>query len=473
MAYQTIGINIAGPSYQSRSNQLASMQTLNWYQEQNTGAKDEFSLMPFPGLVSRSINAGRDRGMHQMIEIGYRVSGTTLYSFDKDGATTSIGSVPGAGRCILADDGINLFIVTEKQVYQYDSVAGTITNVTSGNIGSPNAVAFLNDKFIYDRGQGNDFAVSSVGDGADIPIENIAGAISDPDNLLLPYTFRQSIFFYGARSIETWYDAGTGSPPVARIEQQIFPVGLGAVYSVSSNDNAMYFLGDDRQVYQFTGSPPVRMSSIAISNAIESYETVSDAIGWCCTFQGQNFYIITFPTENKTWCLSETFGKDGWFEISSGTNGAKYQATSYVYVYGKHWLADDSTGDLYEWKFDNYQNNLEPIQRRRVLPPITGDLLGKKGARIQMSRLELIVEKGVGLITGQGEDPRIMIETSFDGHEFGAGTWARIGRQGEFVLKVELNQLKSFYEMMIRITFTDPCFCSLHGAAIDLKLAGR
>ena len=55
-----------------------------------------------------------------------------------------------------------------------------------------------------------------------------------------------------------------------------------------------------------------------------------------------------------------------------------------------------------------------------------------------MSRLELIMESGTGTITGQGENPRVMIEPSYDGgRTFESGSWARIGRLGEHILKVE------------------------------------
>jgi hypothetical protein len=408
-----------------------------------------------------------------MIEIGYRVAGNSLYSFDQNGTHAEIGSIPGSGRCIFADDGQNLFVVTDRAVYKYDSISGVIANVTSGNIGSPNGVAYLNDKFIYDRGQGNDFAVSNVGAGETVNIANIAGAISDPDDLLMCYAFRQSMFFYGSRTIETWYDKGTGSPPLDRIDGQIFPVGLAAIYSLSHNDTAMYFLGDDRQIYQFTGAKPTRVSSPSLSNEIEGYSVVSDAIGWCFTIQGQNFYCITFPTESKTWVINETFGKNGWVQISSGIGGQSYGATSYVYVYGKHWLAGEHNGALYSWDLETYQNDGEVMERRRTFPPISGSSLGAAGRRLQMSKIEIKMEKGVGLISGQGDDPQIIVEISTDGHTYMEIGRPKIGRLGDFSLKVEAFALVTFYDLTVRLTVTDPVFCSIHAIDIDIKEAGR
>lgn len=471
--YKALPIQIAGPWYTSRSGQLASMKTINYYMEANQGAKTEYALMPFPGLRTVSNVLGVSRGMHQMVEVGYRVVGQKLYSFDSSGVHTELGDVPGTGRCIFDDDGINLFIVTDKNVYKYSSTTGTIANVTSVNIGSPNSVSYLNDKFVYDRGQGNDFAVSNVGAGDTVNSANIAGAISDPDDLLRCYAFRQTMWFYGSRTIEPWYDKGVGSPPLDRIDGQIQTVGLGAVYSLSSNDNAMYFLGDDRQVYQFNGAAKTRISSTAISNEIESYAKVSDAIGWCFTLQGHNFYAITFPSERKTWCVNEEFGQSGWFELRGGVGGGVYPATGLVWVYDKNWL-EDATGNLLCLDVNYFENSGDPIERVRVLAPISGDLIGKPGQRLQISRVELIIEKGIGTIAGQGEDPKIMIEPSYDGGKtFNEGSWVRIGRLGEFTIKAEWDQVVSFYDLVLRIRITDPVFSSLHSAAVHIKEGGR
>jgi hypothetical protein len=90
-----------------------------------------------------------------------------------------------------------------------------------------------------------------------------------------------------------------------------------------------------------------------------------------------------------------------------------------------------------------------------------------------MSRLEIMMNTGVGVISGQGDKPRIMIETSYDGgRTWRAGTWASTGRLGEFILKVELFNMKSFYDCMVRFSTTDPVNYSVYSSSVDLRLAG-
>jgi hypothetical protein len=93
---------------------------------------------------------------------------------------------------------------------------------------------------------------------------------------------------------------------------------------------------------------------------------------------------------------------------------------------------------------------------------------------MQMSRFELLMEVGTGIITGQGEDPKIMIEASYDGGKsWSEETWMDIGRLGETDIRAEWFNLDSFYDLMIRLTITDPVPCTIYSGAIDVRPAGR
>ena len=134
MAYLTVNINTTGPSYKSRSKPLSSQQTKNWYQQFNDGGKDQYVLMPFPGLKVIGNASGIDRGFNRMAEILYQVKGNTLFEIDRFGTHTNRGTIPGTGRAIMANDGINLFIVTDLKVYQYSTDSLAVTEVTDTEI---------------------------------------------------------------------------------------------------------------------------------------------------------------------------------------------------------------------------------------------------------------------------------------------------------------------------------------------------
>jgi hypothetical protein len=471
--FQTVPVNITGPSYKDRSRTLSSQETRNFYQELVDSGKDKYVIKSFPGQLNITTQtAGTDRGMHQMSEIAYRVVGTTLFKVLSDGSRTDLGTIPGYDRCIFADDGVNLFIVASNNVYHYDDGAGTLAIVTDTSIVGAQSVAFINNQFAYTFPLLTVFSV--VGDGSSASSLNAVGAESDPDELVRDYTFDQILYRFGTRTCENWYNSGVGVPPFDRIEGQIINIGLGAIHSVNNSKDFVYWLGSDLQVYRARGGQEQAISTAAISGAIQSYSYIGDAFGEVATIDNKVIYILTFPTANKTWCLIEELGVNGWFELSEGVTKGRWNAGSVLEVYNKVLIGDRSNGNLNELDFDTYSQAGETWRRRRILASVNGDIFGQKGQRVEMSRMEFIIETGTGLVTGQGDDPQIMIEASYDGgRSWDEGKWLKIGRQGEFNIRAEWYSMKSFYDMMVRLTTSDPVAFNIYSAAIDLRLAGR
>lgn len=473
MTYSVVNINTTGPSYKSRSKPLSSQQTKNWYQQFNDGGKDQYVLMPFPGLKVIGNAAGIDRGFNRMAEILYQVKGNTLYEIDRFGTHTVRGAIPGTGRAIMANDGINLFIVTDLRVFQYSTDSLAVTEVTDPEITGAQSVDFINNQFLYTKKKFT--TVSDVGNGAAASGLNIVGEETLPDDLVRDFVFEEIIYRCGVRSVVGWFNSGVGSPPIEKLQGRIFNVGLAAINSIAETDEAFYWLGDDNAIYRASGGNKQRISTDAISNEIQSYSRVDDALGYTFTFEGQTFYAISFPTGNRTFVISESLGDDGWFEISSGTNDGVYQGTSFISAYDKIIVADKSNGNVYELDLNAYQNNGEVLQRTRVTQTVDATLIGgSKKDRIGMSTLTIEMETGVGVIEGQGDNPRIMIEYSDDGgRTFSSGTWARVGRLGEFVLLVEFDNLGTFYSRIFRFSTSDPVNYSVYSASISLRFAGK
>lgn len=470
MPFEAKPVNIAGPSYQSRSKALSDQRTKNFYQEVNPGAKAEYVLQSFPGQkLFGSTIGGADRGSHTMAGVPFSVVGASLVSASSAGTHTVAGTIPGTARCTFADDGTNLFICTAGSVYQYDGA--TISQVTDTNIDGSIAVDILNNQFIYTKP--NLFIISDVGDGSSASGLNAAQAEAQPDDLVRAYVFDETVYMLGTRTIEEWYNSGAGSPPFARIVGQVHDVGLDALHSVANTDEYMYWLGDDARVYRLRSGSLDAISNIGVSNAIEGYIATDDAIGYTATFQGQNFYFLHFPTANKSWGYSEALGPDGWFEISSGTNDAMYSGTSIARAYNKNLVRDKASGKLFEWSTTTYSDNGDTIQRQRVLSPIHGGLFGQPGRRLKMSGIDFVVQTGVGIISGQGENPRIMVEYSKDDSiDWAHGGWMELGRQGIYQADVKWDKMLSFKSLNIRLTVTDPVFVSIHSAAIRIKDGG-
>lgn len=460
-----VPINITGQSYKSRSRPLSSQFTQNWYAEvvENQSAKSDYVLMPFPGMKAFGSAAGSDRGMLYHKSVLYKVTGTTLYSVSPSGAHASLGTIPGQSRCILVGIGSNVVVVTQGAAYQYNGT--NVAEITDGDLETPNSAAHLNNQIIYD-GDGGRFASSDVGDATSISGLNYATAESNADDLIRVYVHNQLLYLLGDDTIEVWWNSGIGSPPFDRVEGGIIEIGLGALYSVASNSDFMYFLGSDSHVYRVNGAQEQRVSTAAIHREISGYATVSDAIAFCFELQGQSFYCLSLPGQDRTLLYSE---QTGWSDLSSG--GGRTFANSYAFAYRKHLVADRRSGNIYEWDLDTFTDAGETIIRIRDTGPIHGGLFGQPGKRIEMNRFELIMETGRGLLSGQGLNPKISLQVSDDGgRTWSTERWASVGKQGEFQLSVFWTALGSFTERLFRVRCSDPVFYSIHSAGAEIEI---
>ena len=472
MTFQTLPVQIAGGSYQSQSKPLSSQQTVNFYPKSTPLAKDQFVLFSFPGLKPIGSSAGKDRGLHRMAEALYQVKGESLFRIAKDGTHTDLGTINGTDRCIMADDGVNLFIVSSTGVYQYSSDTDAITIVTDVNIVGAKSVAFINNQFIYTNDRFS--IVSNVGDGSTANGLNIIGEESLPDDMVRDFIFDDIIYRCSERSIVAWYNSGVGNPPIEKLQGRIFQVGLAAINSIARTDDAMYWLGDDFSIYQSSAGAKLKISTDAISHALTKFDTISDAVANTFVIDGISFYAITFPSGGKTFVLNETLGQQGWFELSSGISGGIYQGSTLIECYGKTYASDKDNGNIYTLCPNTFTNNGETIRRVRTTGSVNSEPFGVKGKLTQMSKAKFIMESGVGLISGEGENPRILVEYSDDGgYTWKHGNWPRVGRLGERTLQVEFFNLTKFYDRIFRIVTTDPVSYSIFSATIDLRLVGN
>lgn len=470
MSFTTVPFNICGATYESSSRPLSTQSTMGFFQLYNENGKDPYTMHSFYGreLLTDAVQ-GDERGYNRMNEVLYRVCGTKLYEVSSAGVHTEKGSVSGSGRCILTNDGDNLVIVSDA-VYIYTKSTNTFVINTNVNLTNVLSATFLNSKIIYTTSELS--FVAAAEDPFDVEGVESVGADSSPDKMVRDYAFNQTLYRFGIRTCEPWYDAGTGTPPIFRYEGQQFSIGLKAIHSLAQTDNALYWLGDDNIIYRVSGSTREPVSDDGLANAIENMEDSTDAIGNTFTFQGQNFYMITFVSGNRTFVINEKLGVNGIFELSTGINEQYYSGTSIIDAYGKNYvLSRDSVSILNKNKYTQLD---DLMVRRRITKAITSDVLGVKGKNMKMSRLEIIMEQGEGLITGQGEVPKMMIETSIDGgRSYAHSAWIDLGRLGENTLRVELFNILFGQSFVFRLTITDPVPVSIYSAAIDLKLAGK
>ena len=162
-------------------------------------------------------------------------------------------------------------------------------------------------------------------------------------------------------SIEPSYFTGSGTPPYNRANNAVQEsVGTEAPHSIAKNKDYTYFFGSDRIPYQMAGTASRPIGDPAICQEIAKYSTVSDAFGLCFNFDSQFFYMLSFPTEGKTWLYNQNPGI--WTNLSYYPDSGSHLMAGYCYCYGKHLVIDRRNGNIYELDHDTFTDNSEIIQ---------------------------------------------------------------------------------------------------------------
>jgi hypothetical protein len=81
----------------------------------------------------------------------------------------------------------------------------------------------------------------------------------------------------------------------------------------------------------------------------------------------------------------------------------------------------------------------------------------KSGEFLSIAQLWIEMEAGVGLVTGQGSDPQVMLQISRDGgHSWGAELVAAIGKLGMYRMRALWNRLGRSRDWLFKFRITDP-----------------
>ena len=276
-----VEIPLIGPHYTSREKPLSSQIARNLRPEINPEAKNQVCLHNAAGLRIFSNPGGIDRGLHDFNNLLYAVNGQSLYSIDDTGANINLGTIPGSGRCVMANDSSQLIIATGDTPYRY-TVAGGVEAITDPNLVNPTTVAYINSQFIFDNNAGvwGEWVSSSIEAGLSVDALDYAQAEAHPDDLIAIIPYRQLVYFFGSKSVEPWTNTGTGNPPWARASSGVRPFGVAGTHAVLTTSEYIYFLDNNRIPRRSNGLDFPSIGNPAIGVEFAKYSKIDDCIAF-------------------------------------------------------------------------------------------------------------------------------------------------------------------------------------------------
>jgi hypothetical protein len=248
-----------------------------------------------------------------------------------------------------------------------------------------------------------------------------------------------------------------------------------SAYSIAKLDNGLFWLGTDARgqgiVYRANGYTGTRVSTHAIEYAIAQYGNISDAVAYTYQQEGHAFYVLTFPSGNATWVYDVS--TQAWHERAGFDDGQfmRHRSNCQCNFEGNIVVGDFENGNLYRFDLDVYADNggvQKWLRSWRALPP--GENNFKRTAH---HTLQLNAETGVGLNTGQGSDPQVMLRWSDDGgHTWSNEHWASMGQIGEYGYRTfwrRLGMTLKLRDRVYEVSGTDPVKIAITGAELVLS----
>ena len=151
-------------------------------------------------------------------------------------------------------------------------------------------------------------------------------------------------------------------------------------------------------------------------------------------------------------------------------NLERHRSQCHAFFAGMHIVGDHQNGKIYELDQDTYTDNgeeLKALRSWRALP--SGE---NKGGEVFYNNLKVDCETGVGLVTGQGSNPQLMLRYSDNGgHTWGNEQWETMGAIGEYSARVEFWRLGSSYgdNRVFELAVTDPVKRAFIAADLDYE----
>lgn len=468
---------ILGSAYVARSVNAADNRMINIYPEiVPEGGKEPAFLQRAPGLTRlATVGLGPIRGMWTFGNFGYVVSGPTLFQIDSNWNAVAKGTVAGTGPVSMADNGIQLFVAANPQGYIYNANTDVFQQITDPDFPGAGTVGYLDGYFVFNEPNSQKIWVTQLLDGTSVDPLDFASAEGNPDNVVAIFVDHREVWVYGTNSTEVWYNAGLLDFPLARIQGAYNELGCAAPYSIAKMDNQIYWLGKDARgqgmVFRAAGYMGQRISTHAIEWQMQEYSDLSDAVGYTYQQDGHSFYVLNFPTANTTWVFDVATG--AWHERASfqNSNFNRHRGNSQMFFNSETVIGDYQNGKIYKFDLESYSDDGQPqkwLRSWRALPTGANNL-----ARTVQHAMQLDCETGVGLNTGLGSDPQVMLRFSDDGgHTWSNEHWksmGKIGRSGFRTIWRRLGATMKIRDRVYEVSGTDPVRIYIMGAELILS----
>ena len=443
-------LNVPIHSYELRSTPASPSRVVNCFAEQlPLDAKTPVLLTRTPGLPTwTTVGSGSIAGMHSALDLLWVVSGSELYKVDSNKTATLLGNIGSPGNIDIDSNTAGVVVVNEPNAFTYTIATSTFAQITDTDFTSRGAgdVEFVDNFLLYREPNSGRFFSAELGSLTSFDALDFATAEANPDDLNGMKVDHRQIILTGPKSVQIFENTGAAGFPFEAAINGYLEQGCLNGRTLAKLDNSVFWLADDYSVRKLDGITPVRVSTHAIEQKLFDL-TISAVNAFTYAQDGHLFYVLTGPegtyvydATTQEWHERQTYTEDFW--------KPRYHAQAFNLE-----LVGDSTSNKIASVNPTTFDEFGDIQRMEwTYQPVYAE-----GRRAFHKRLEIGLETGVGLTTGQGSAPEIMMEYSDDGGlTYKSLPNKSLGAIGRFKDRVFWTGLGSSRERVYRGAVSDP-----------------
>lgn len=430
-----------------------------------TGGTGTYTVSNSQTVASTSINA-----VTSAATVTGDITGTTLDVTVATSGTLQIGqTLEGAnvtnGTIITAfgtgSGGTGTYTVSPSQTAASATIYAlnwTVLPTTDGAFEGGGTVDITDNYFVYNKPDSQLWAASDLLSPITDPL-SFASKDGSPDDLVSIIVDRREVYLLGEMSSEVWIDSGAVPFPFTRIPGTSTQQGIAAQWSMSRMGNSFAYVSKNNRgeamVVRMNGYFPERISTHAVETTLVN-QNVSDALAWTYQLEGHEVYVVTFPSVGEnglTWAYDNTTGLwHKWLYRNNSNQFERHRGNCCAFFNQQVLIGDYENGKIYQLSRNYYTDDGQPIRRIRRAPHLVSDL-----QRQYFHELQIQFQPGVGLSTGQGEDPQAMLRWSDDGGSTWSNEyWTSIGKQGKYQNRAIWRRLGWSRDKIFEVSVSDP-----------------
>jgi hypothetical protein len=464
-------VALSNGAYQARSVIASAQRCINLYLEANPPTSVfPFTHYPTPGLtLMGSVAPTSWRGTYFATNGQlYGVCGNTVYAISSSWTFTVLGTISSStGPVSMVDNTTDIILVdgVYGSGWTINLASNAFAQISQPGFYGGNQVNYVDGYFVLNRIGTRQWYISLPNTTTFDPID-YASTTGFSDSLIGIGITRRYIYLFGKITTEVWFNQGNTTFPFGRLPGSFMQYGCAATNSIAQMDGELYWVAQSPQGQAFicktTNFAATIISTFAINNELQGYSTLSDAIGYTYELNGHFFYVVTFPTANKTWVYdlsNQQWNEWNWVDNNGGLN--RHRSNCFAFAYGKLIVGDWQNGNLYAIDQDNYTDNGQVITRIRGFYHMEDD----GSNRVRYRSLILEMESGNGY---NNEEINVGLRWSDNrGKTYGNPVFQSLGMEGEYITIMQWNRLGMARDRVFEVSWSPPVRTALNGIFID------